>query len=203
MAGRKAFYIFHAIIAPLFPSNINIRYAIQIALLEVINRKDSEIRAYNNRFAGHPQPQLHHNSNNTTPTKQIIYKLKKSYRQLGYYLESWFELTKRNSSNHNTKVKYKEFTLALNWENSQQRIEVISIDQLSPIIMAYTNTQITTASFHSISKQYNQFKTNELLIIPSTTTKTNDEWLLASLFTWKSTKTTVYNTNTYMYLMQK
>ncbi|GME73887.1 unnamed protein product [Ambrosiozyma monospora] len=53
----------------------------------------------------------------------------------------------------------------------------ISIDQLSPIIMAYTNTQITTASFHSISKQCNQFKTNELLIIPSTTTKTNDEWL--------------------------
>ncbi|GME70290.1 unnamed protein product [Ambrosiozyma monospora] len=127
-----------------------------------------------------------HNSTITVTTqhlqKQIICKLKKSYRQLGYYLESWFELTKfeltkRNSSNHNTKVKYKEFTLALNWENPQQRIEVICIEQLSPIIMAYTNTQITTASFHSISKQYNQFKTNELLIIPSTTTKTNDEWL--------------------------
>ncbi|GME82568.1 unnamed protein product [Ambrosiozyma monospora] len=36
MAGRKAFYIFHAIVTPQFPSNINIRYAIKIALLEVI-----------------------------------------------------------------------------------------------------------------------------------------------------------------------
>ncbi|GMG51610.1 unnamed protein product [Ambrosiozyma monospora] len=128
MSGRKTFYIYHAITAPKFPSNKNIRYAIQIALLEVINRKDPTIRAFNNRFAGDPVFSrlkrsmhwldflLHHDYTNynakiivTTQhlQKQIICNLKKSYRQLGYYLESWFELTKRNPSNHNTKLKKK------------------------------------------------------------------------------------------------
>ncbi|GME71766.1 unnamed protein product [Ambrosiozyma monospora] len=113
MTRRKGFYIFHAIIAPQFPSNINIRYAIQIALLEVINRKDSAIRAYNNKFAcdsvfGSLKRSMHwldfllhhdyanHNSTISVTTqhlqKQVICKIKKSYRQLEYYLESWFEL---------------------------------------------------------------------------------------------------------------
>ncbi|GMG55621.1 unnamed protein product [Ambrosiozyma monospora] len=97
-------------------------------------------------------------------------------RQLGYYLESWFEIIKRNPTNHNTKVKDKEFTLALNWENPQQGIEVINTEQLSPIIMAYTDKPITRASFCNISKQYSRLKADELLIAPQNTTKSKDEW---------------------------
>ncbi|GMG30260.1 unnamed protein product [Ambrosiozyma monospora] len=43
--------------------------------------------------------------------------------------------------------------------------------------MTYTNTPITTASFHNISKQYSRYKADELLIAPHNTTKSKDEWL--------------------------
>ncbi|GMG21186.1 unnamed protein product [Ambrosiozyma monospora] len=76
----------------------------------------------------------HHASLNSiidTPTSCPGCPLKEL--SLFQHLESWFKFTKRNTTNQNTKVKDKEFTLVFNSENPQQGKEVITTEQLSPL----------------------------------------------------------------------